>query len=65
MNLRTYLPYDVARCNGREVDGYPAVPCDDCARREFRHQVCERQVWIDRRPVMGYCPDLISMEMEE
>ena len=40
---RTYLPYDYPRCNGRELDGNPVIPCNNCARREFRHQVSERQ----------------------
>lgn len=65
MTLRTYLPYDVARCNGKELDGKPVTPCNTCARQEFRHQVRERQPWTATAPVKGYCSQHIDMEMKD
>jgi hypothetical protein len=67
MTRRTYLPYDVARCDGKEVDGTAVIPCNNCARREFRNQVHEfRQPWLmDRHPVMGHCPEFIDVDYGE
>lgn len=62
---RTYLPYDTSRCNGKELDGKPVIPCGNCARREFRHQVSERQPWIDAFPEAGHCPYFIDMEVSD
>lgn len=61
----TYLPYDTSRCNGKELDGKPVIPCNNCARREFRHQVSERHPWIDGNPAMGSCPYFIDMEISD
>lgn len=61
---RTYLPYDTSRCNGKELDGNPVIPCNNCARREFRHQVSERQPWTATAPVRGLCSQYISIDME-
>lgn len=62
---RTYLSYDTPRCNGKELDGKPVIPCNNCARREFRHQVSERQPWTVTAPVRGYCSQQIDMEISD
>lgn len=64
---RTYLPYDTSRCNGKELDEKPVIPCNNCARRAFRHQVSERQPWIDGNPSPSTwsCPYFIDMEISD
>jgi len=67
MTRLTYLPHDVARCSGKEVDGTAVIPCNNCARRAFRHQVSDHwQPWLSgREPVMGHCPEFIDVDYGE
>lgn len=64
MTTRTYLLFDVSRCDGKTVDGLPVIPCNTCARRIFRDQIGERTPFTQWQPAMGHCPHFISMEVK-